>query len=103
MEDTKLLNDKELRIEFSYTSASGKRKGGIIEDLDTEFLKSEEGHVVQRTNTPESKFRAIFFKGNTYVFLTVSLKFVLHEILCKMLVEMNLFNPTGEFRYIFLL
>ena len=66
MEDTKLLNDKELRIQLSYTSASGKRKGGFIEDLDTESLKSEEGHVVQRTNTPESKFRAIFFKGNIF-------------------------------------
>ena len=74
MGDTKLLNDKELRIEFSYTSASGKRKGGIIEDLDTESLKSEEGHVVRRTNTPESKFRAIFFKGNTYVIFDCKLK-----------------------------
>ena len=62
-EGAKLLDGFDVRIQLSYTSASGKRKGNIIEDLDNESLKSEEGHVAQRTNTPESRFRAIFFKG----------------------------------------
>ena len=59
----KLLDDHEVRIQLTYTSASGKRKGAIIQDLDNDSLKSEEGFVAQRTNTPESPFRAIFFKG----------------------------------------
>ena len=62
----KLLDDHEVRIQLTYTSASGKRKGAIIQDLDNESLKSEEGFVSLRTNTPESPFRAIFFKGNKF-------------------------------------
>ena len=59
----KLLDDLEVRIQLTYTSASGKRTGLIIQDLDNESLKSEEGSVALRTNTPESAFRAIFLKG----------------------------------------
>ena len=62
----KLLDDHEVRIQLTYTSASGKRKGAIIQDLDNESLKSEEGFVALRTNKPESPFRAIFFKGNKF-------------------------------------
>ena len=62
----KLLDENGVMFQLSYTSASGKRTGGILEDLDNESLKSEEGYVAVRTNTPESKFRAIFFKGNKF-------------------------------------
>ena len=58
-------------FELYYTSASGKRTGCIKENPGNEALKSEEGYVALRTNTPESYIRAIFFKGMKLYFYSI--------------------------------
>ena len=67
-------------FELYYTSASGKRTGCIKENPGNEALKSEEGYVALRTNTPESYIRAIFFKGMKLYFYRISNDYI---VLCN--------------------
>ena len=57
------MDENVVTFQLNYTS--GKTIGIIHEDPDNQSLKSEDGHVALRTNTPESNFRAIFFQGKS--------------------------------------
>jgi hypothetical protein len=64
--DTKVLDLNVVSFQLNFTSGSGKKGGYIHEDLDAKALKSEDGYIAKRTNSPESCFRKIFFNGNSF-------------------------------------